>query len=456
VAERRDIRIQNLLLDPRNYRISPQEGQPQAIHAIIEEQGDKLRRLAADIADLGLNPLDLLMAMPIDGSPNQFMVVEGNRRTAAIKCVLFPQLAEGTQLEKAFKELHKDHKDDMPQVIEDVVVVADKQEGMPWIRRRHYRGLQGIGTEDWSPTARDRADADLGKFTPAKDIREFVTANADLSPDLKAKIESEAFNSTNLERLLGTAHVRQALGLRTENKGFKSRENPEWVLKVLTEMVRIVAEGEMDGEKFTEGNISRVEQRKEVFDRIAKKHEKPDSPNDEWEVSGSYRLREPEPETEPRPEPKQPTRRPRDPQSTEARKTVIPKGFRLQGLPAGKVTDVYHELKNIPVEKFPNAAAFLLRSFVEYSLDHFIEQKPLSSGESLKAKMAAARDHLKNGTLDKHQLKPLDMAISSNHSMFSPNTLNAYVHNARFHPKPLEIKQTWNDFEHIIEILWRP
>ena len=43
------IKIQNLMLDVDNYRIGHQDGQPQVIKAIIEEQEGKLVTLAKDI-----------------------------------------------------------------------------------------------------------------------------------------------------------------------------------------------------------------------------------------------------------------------------------------------------------------------------------------------------------------------------------------------------------------------
>lgn len=94
------IKIPNLMLDVDNYRIEHQDGQPQVIKAIIEEQDGKLVTLAKDIVKHGLSPIEPLLVMPANNSKTQFVVIEGNRRVTSIKLVenLTWQLARVTKL----------------------------------------------------------------------------------------------------------------------------------------------------------------------------------------------------------------------------------------------------------------------------------------------------------------------------------------------------------------------
>ena len=183
------IKIQNLMLDVDNYRIGHQDGQPQVIKAIIEEQDGKLVILAKDIVKHGLSPIEPLLVMPANNSTTQLVVIEGNRRITSIKLVENPDLAIDTSDESHFRKLNAQARENLPQAV-NCVVVATKEEGKLWIRRRHDNALGGAGIEKWSSTANERTDADSGKYAPAKDIREFVIANSKLSDEVKKIINS--------------------------------------------------------------------------------------------------------------------------------------------------------------------------------------------------------------------------------------------------------------------------
>ncbi|MGZ4972284.1 MAG: hypothetical protein ACXWDN_05950, partial [Limisphaerales bacterium] len=126
------ISVGNLLLDIGNYRIVKQEGQVAARHAIIEEQGRKLVKLATDIVTVGISPIDLTLVIDAGDGNSNFVVIEGNRRLVALQLMLKPELAEGTPIHAAFKKLNKHHADSIPKVLE-CVIVPSKKAGLVWI-----------------------------------------------------------------------------------------------------------------------------------------------------------------------------------------------------------------------------------------------------------------------------------------------------------------------------------
>jgi hypothetical protein len=185
----KDIRIADLQLDTGNYRTGKQTDQREAIRALIEEQKHKLVRLAQDILENGLSPVERIMVVPVPGDKKRHTVVEGNRRAAAIKLLHQPDLASDTTWHNAFKRLHKQLPGQVPKKV-SCTVVASKEDGFIWIQRRHDTGLKGAGTEPWSPIAKSRADAARGKSAPAIDVLEFVLSQGHLDPDVQERIQA--------------------------------------------------------------------------------------------------------------------------------------------------------------------------------------------------------------------------------------------------------------------------
>ena len=86
-----------LLLDPQNPRLSQPSTSQHEIHkAIAHQQNHKLVTLASDIVEHGLNPGDLSLVTPANDGYDRYIVLEGNRRIAAIRALENPELVEGS------------------------------------------------------------------------------------------------------------------------------------------------------------------------------------------------------------------------------------------------------------------------------------------------------------------------------------------------------------------------
>lgn len=126
----RTVKIGNLLLDPRNTRIPPDrrsEDQRALLHELV--QHEDVRGLAASIAKLGLFPNERLLVM---AAGRRFVVLEGNRRLAAIKLLLNPELAETASQVRSFRGLST--KASLPDLSSaDVVIVHDRVVAAPYV-----------------------------------------------------------------------------------------------------------------------------------------------------------------------------------------------------------------------------------------------------------------------------------------------------------------------------------
>jgi ParB-like chromosome segregation protein Spo0J len=96
----RDIPIDNLLLDPNNYRFLDSPGYKKKASSRFHEDKVQQRTLSDleasyQVADLkqsiisnGFVPMERIIVVPYAGKPDSYLVVEGNRRVASLKSLL--------------------------------------------------------------------------------------------------------------------------------------------------------------------------------------------------------------------------------------------------------------------------------------------------------------------------------------------------------------------------------
>ena len=107
MATTETFKLSELRLDQQNYRIGPVGTQRDALKEIIEDQKSKLANLAEDILAVGLSPGEQIWVTRDLNTKGSYVVLEGNRRVAALKLLETPALADGTEVEKAFHSLAK-------------------------------------------------------------------------------------------------------------------------------------------------------------------------------------------------------------------------------------------------------------------------------------------------------------------------------------------------------------
>ena len=444
----KEIRVTDILLDTGNYRTGKQDDQREAIKALIEEQKHKLVNLAKDIIENGLSPLETVMVYAVPGEKNRYIVVEGNRRIAAIKLATQPDLAADTTWHNAFKRLHKLLPGQVPKKIV-CKVAGSKEEAFPWIQRRHDTGLKGAGLEPWSTIATYRAHAAQGKSAPEYDALEFVLTHGQLDADVEERVMGQDFPITNLKRLLDSAYVSEQLELDRGDPSLTTTANKKWVLAVLREIVTIISrEAHGDGKPFSVKDIYDANDQKKFFNKIAHKHPKPTRGAKRWTINANTSVSDTERGQPRRKKPNRPT---------SERKKLVPKNTNVLP-PMGRANDILHELRRLEVENFRNAVSVLFRVFLEFSVEAYMTRRAVlgvTSADILAKKLRAVIKHLEdNGIMTKKDLTSANKAANDPHSMFSTVQLNAYVHNQNFYPSASELKTSWDNLEPFIEKLW--
>jgi len=162
-------------------------------------------------------------------------------------------------------------------------------------------------------------------------------------------------------------------------------------------------------------------------------------------------------------------KRPKSTPPSIARSRLIPKECVLS-IGDKRLNNIYHELKNISVDDFPNAVSVLFRVFLELSVDYLILKENLSvsikgskrTGDdalwgSLAAKIGSVSDFFeKRKIFNKRELTPIRASIQSRKSLVeaSIHTLHEYVHNHHFNPVSTDLKRTWDNYEKFIKVIW--
>lgn len=450
-AEHRLIPVSELLLDPSNPRYDPVGSQRAALKRIVQTQGDKLLNLASHIVESGLNPSEPLMVKPHiieqlhdDGGHPRFLVLEGNRRCAALRILETPTLLPdnvGGAIRRAYKRLSDEY---AKRPIEQVycAVFPSREAAAPWIELKHTGENRGVGIVAWGALEQARFNQQRGKPRPALQAIEFVRDNATLDSDTKDAINSIAI--TNLERLLDDPDVREVLGVEVSQGILSTRLPAEEVLKGLTRIVRDLASKTIDVQ-----TIRYKSDRKEYV-RTFKEHELPDLSKMVPESSPIYEIEAAVPPSTQRAA----TKRSRS--AVRPRVNVIPSNCVIR-ISNPRVNRIFRELKTMNANQYPNAAGILLRVFLELSVDHGLQtfESTINENSSLAKKVQAVAKCLEqSGIMDRHELKPVHVATSSPHSLFSVNTLHAYVHNPYLNPKPQDIRTAWDDMQLFISRLW--
>ena len=181
----RNLRPSEVILDPENPRLPDgTSNDREAINRLLEDGPDALVGLARDMARTGqTNPAELPIAIK---EGNKYLIVEGNRRFAALKLLKDPALADNEEQEKAFRRAAALG---TPPKTVLTLVMSSREEADPWIVLRHTGENNGVGVKRWSAgqtaTHRRRANKSidsgtLRSITIADELEEAYAADEEI------------------------------------------------------------------------------------------------------------------------------------------------------------------------------------------------------------------------------------------------------------------------------------
>lgn len=486
------LKLHQLQLDEENYRLGPQPSQRHAIRAMIEDQGTKLVRLAKDILEMGgVSPGEPIWVVPAR-TRGQYIVEEGNRRVTALKLLETPALADGTTVSRQFRKLAKTYAESPIREL-DARLFESREDVRPWKRRRHMTAGSGVGLAAWKPLAKGRANRDLGMDAPRSlAVVEFF---ADDKSDSWAEIlESLDSRWTTVDRVLNSAPFRETLGIlidpKTSTITFENgdtRAGAELLKRIL---------GAMAATDFEFADIEDKDDRKKFIDKFATysvrakptDNATPSKPANSAEKDATANT------TPPTDHPSQTStdaarQNPStDPQSSDqpstsggaalgrraaidaSRKTLAPTdGPRLLPVQGLRVSSLYQECRRLKVKGNENAAAFLVRVFIELSSEHYLQERKVALPKSLREKHITSWEDYRVKLAQKIEAVALDIDPSKRAPTFvqareaiqkeavgsySVNMLHSYFHNRHVLPDEETIKASWDGWEAYLKALY--
>lgn len=462
--KRKQININNIFLNVENPRFEKVNSQEEALKVMINEYGDKVFNLAKHISENGMNPTEFSTVIMFEN--NKYKTLDGNRRLTALKILNNPDLLN-QNFEKLKSKIMKLNRKNVPSVI-NVIKFESEEEAHLWIKLKHTGQNDGIGTVGWDSLQQSRFDND--KYPLSIQLLKYME-NTNLFNDFISK-NIKDLKITNLERLLSDPDVRDMLSItRAKNKLYFPNPNDD-IKNILNNLLK-----ELLSEDFTVNKIRNKPDRIEYINYFKKKYtltEDKIKNLKKLEVT-TVKDYETSKKTEKKISDKKEIKK--IPKSSKKDKTIvkttnesktyefpgtkdrsklIPESFNLS-IKNIKINDIYKELKEVSVDKYPNIVGASFRVFLELSIDYYIDKNKIDIGkrDKLKNKLEKVKNHISNTlNLDKNEIKEISRAISSNDNIVSIDVLHGYIHSQISQASPDGLKTTWNNYEHFFELLY--
>ena len=456
MAEYVDIALADLIVDSRNARLKEaQPSQPATLFALAGQQKRRLLNLAEDIVRHGLDPTTSTVIVPADDRKQRYVVIEGNRRTVALKALETPTLVAPALDSAGRKRLNRLAERFAKNPITSVPCVLFESESGElehWVTLRHTGQNNGVGLVDWGAEEKDRYAKRHGRHSsdsPAGQILEFVQKRGGLTEEAQT---SDKGIITSLRRLVNTPEVRKKLGIDVSEGRVSALYPANEIAKSLTRVVEDLKTGTIKV-----GDIYHSQQRIDYAEKLAKS-DRPDPSTRLTSPTSLDNVNDASDENITKSAPT-PAKKPKKKQQP-IRTTLIPKDCYLN-ISSVRINNIYVELRNISIEEYPNAVSVSLRVFVELSVDHYLKENGLSkkggaNEPNLAKRPRTAADDLEGkGRIDEQLRRAVHKVAGSHHSVAAGTvTFNQYVHNSNVIPTASELRSAWDELEPFIVELW--
>lgn len=467
----KQLSVTNLHLDAKNPRLG-RETLARAPREIIQYlfDNDKAMEVAKSIAGRGYFPNEPLLAIK---EKDKFVVVEGNRRLAALKALREPGLLEGS-LQRQIERLSRQ--------IEDLTEIASVPVTIAPSRRATDRQIAGrhIGTPVLAWQAENRASFILDKLAEgytniqlqdqlgfsisdiqaARQTRAIadMARSLDLPDEVQAKLENpRAKLFTTLERVIESSVGRDFLCVEPDaENGLRGTTTKTEFVRGFKKLVSDIALGKQSSRSLnTTENIRSYFKSWDKSEQPVKKQGSfvPADVIQSGSVSSFGRTSRTKVSTK---------------KSKTLSKKVIPRSFKVR-YGNDRLVDIRRELGKLNRDEFPNAGAVLLRVFFELSVLNYLERigelsqiiKEIEKREGRKVpygvptmkQLVKEINRIAQNKLDKSDWQKVQKAIKYDPSApFSISELHGFVHSSDL-PSARDIQQFWNRTEPLFRLM---
>lgn len=445
MVEYTELTIDELLLDEDNPRLGAVKSQSEALETLIRLSEAHFRNMMLSIKNNGLDPGDSLYIVEA-ADDGDFIVLEGNRRLSALKVLNAPDLLDGTGVADATKKsLLRAAQGFDRTTVEPIrcVLFPGRDDAHDWIQRRHTGAADGEGRIQWGPLEVQRFSGDRSVL----DVIEFVGRNAEYSDaeweSTRKMIESR--KSSTLARLLESKAGRDHLGISIAKGNPETTPllsaDPKWAIKVLSRMIEDVRDGVVDSRGLNKS--SDIEGYFAGLPNDLQPTAKKQTPKPFRDISLKQPAK-PAANTTPR----KTTKTPRP------RKTLAPKTHPFEVPSSTKGERLRYEAQTLDADRFPLAASFILRSFVELAIHDYMETNNLPKTEQKGSKTVelntsamaerVLQDITAKKTIPSSDLRGFRANMVTKTSQTSIQSLNGFLHNKYQIPTADALRAGWD------------
>ncbi|MGW6055724.1 hypothetical protein [Streptomyces sp. NPDC055189] len=421
--------VASLTLDANNPRHAKQTASDaESIAALLEKGPEKLLRLARDIIQHGVNPTELAVVLS-DGDRN--VVLEGNRRVAALKLLHDPKLAPTEKIRKQFSTVAQ--KGIVPRRI-NCVVAESRLEAEHWIRLRHTGENGGVGVVKWNTTESSRFG---GRTTPTERARLFTDALSDWLPGdstLLANIQKvREARITNLGRMIADPAVRHRLGISFDGDVVLSAFPKEKIQDVLNRLFADLA-GPVSVDQI-KSKRQREKYLEQVEGLLPKLADRLDEPEVYSKYSGGEEVASGKsPEDKVKPNGANPRRKRPDFEKRLFQSVSL-------GHVSLRSSEVLEEAKRIGIDDMPNIAAIMVRAVVDIVVTDVAAQLGWARNQdTLKGRIGAVLHQVDSGKSDPSLSDAWRFSQQEDGALVL-KTLHSFVHSWQSHPLSIEVRK---------------
>ncbi|MET7776893.1 hypothetical protein ABZU94_11985 [Streptomyces mirabilis] len=421
--------VSSLSLDETNPRLAKKTTTlEESLAALLGDSPEKILKLARDICQHGVNPTELAIVVLED---DRNVVVEGNRRLAALKLLAKPSLAPTEKLQRQFAAIAKNN--EIPRRVA-VVIAESRMQAEHWIRIRHTGENGGVGIVRWGPGEASRFS---GRSTPTEKARLFIDAASSwFSEDAELVKNATTVRDgriTNLGRMIADPTVRNRLGISFDGDVVLSSYGKEKLKPVLAKLFQDLAGPvSVDQIKSKEQRQDYLQQVEDELPRLADRLDEPEKFSKAGEDGGPV-LTTDGSEADSTP-PKPPRRR-----RPDFEKKLF-QGVTLRHVSL-RTAEVLGEAQRIKLDEMPNVAAVMVRAVVDIVVTEVAQQLGWRRNQdTLKGRIGAVLSQV-DPAKDNPDLSNAWRFSQQDDGALVLKTLHSFVHSWQSAPLSSEVRK---------------
>lgn len=430
------IEVNQLELDPKNIRLGvTYNSQGEIINDLFINEA--AMNILENIAEIGYFP-DEPPVVVKEG--RKFIVLEGNRRVASLKAMIDPNIAPPTysaRIEKlmknriAIKKVTVHIATSRDEAMEYLAAKHTKTTRKPWsaLRRAYFYYAQKEQGQSVQKLIDRYKGVDIAGYIKMHEMHNVALALAGISDETRKKVANTGtFNISTLERFYNDKYVQEAVGIEFAKTGEATVPDTPSFDKVYSRVINDIVAGIATSRK----ELAKDDDRKRYIDSVVS------------EVLDGHAISKT----------KKKAASAFKKASTRAKKQkgLIPSTL-INTLESPGVGRVVWELQNIDYAKFPNAAADLLRTFLEITLKKYLSEigsfRGSSEGKFITLGSVLSKIKSELTKAGNHQLVQVVNEIENN--KWYLDTIN---HNPDVFAVENRVKDAWDQIDPLIRFVF--